>query len=262
MLALVVQADGDNPARDNIIEEETYENTIPEKRVLIDVDAHSVHMILNRIGADSHPPMLEKDMYDSWKSRMELYMMNTQRECKLYDEFDKFAYKKGDHYFLNTLPHEWNKFKTDVKLVRDLHTTNVDQLHAYLGQHEFHANEVHLMHECNSDPFALVATHQMTQEGHMSKQCTKPKRKMDESWFKDKVFMVQAQVNDQILHEEELAFMADPVIAKAQTIQNVITHNAAYQADDLDAYDSDWDEINTAKVALMANLSHYGSDDL
>ncbi|GJZ15375.1 hypothetical protein Tco_0551052, partial [Tanacetum coccineum] len=42
----------------------------------------------------------------------------------------------------------------------------------------------------------------------------------------------------------------------------VITHNAAYQADDLDAYDSDCDELNTAKVALMANLSHYGSDAL
>nr|GFC56060.1 hypothetical protein [Tanacetum cinerariifolium] len=41
----------------------------------------------------------------------------------------------------------------------------------------------------------------------------------------------------------------------------VITHNAAYQADDLDAYDSNCDEINTAKVALMANLSHYGSDN-
>nr|GEU92572.1 retrovirus-related Pol polyprotein from transposon TNT 1-94 [Tanacetum cinerariifolium] len=30
----------------------------------------------------------------------------------------------------------------------------------------------------------------------------------------------------------------------------------------LDAYDIDCDEINTAKVALMANLSHYGFDDL
>nr|GEV64913.1 hypothetical protein [Tanacetum cinerariifolium] len=47
-----------------------------------------------------------------------------------------------------------------------------------------------------------------------------------------------------------------------QTTQNVITHNAAYQADDLDAYDSDCDEINTAKVAFLSNLSHYGSDDL
>ncbi|GKF15568.1 hypothetical protein Tco_0057030, partial [Tanacetum coccineum] len=173
-------------------------------------------------GAENHPPMLEKDMYNSWKSIMELYMMNRQhgrmilesiengpliwptieengvtrpkkyselspteailqglppevyalvsnhkvakvlweriqllmqgtsltkheRECKLYDEFDKFAYKKGetlrDFYlrfslllndmnmynikleqfqvntkFLNTLPPEWSKFVTDVKL--------------------------------------------------------------------------------------------------------------------------------------------------
>nr|GEY16901.1 copia protein [Tanacetum cinerariifolium] len=35
-----------------------------------------------------------------------------------------------------------------------------------------------------------------------------------------------------------------------------------YQADDLDAYDSNCDELNTAKVALMANFSHYGSNVL
>ncbi|GJX40853.1 retrovirus-related pol polyprotein from transposon TNT 1-94 [Tanacetum coccineum] len=61
---------------------------------------------------------------------------------------------------------------------------------------------------------------------------------------------------------EELAFLADPGIAEGQATQTVITHNAAYQADDLDAYDSDCDELNTAKVARMANLSHYGSDAL
>ncbi|GKE45410.1 hypothetical protein Tco_1472694 [Tanacetum coccineum] len=32
--------------------------------------------------------------------------------------------------FLNTLPPEWSKFVTDVKLVWDLHTTNINQLHA------------------------------------------------------------------------------------------------------------------------------------
>nr|GFB27083.1 hypothetical protein [Tanacetum cinerariifolium] len=96
----------------------------------------------------------------------------------------------------------------------------------------------------------------------MSKQCTKLKIKRDESWFKDKVLLVPAQANRQILHEEELAFLADPWIAEAQPTQNVITHNAAYQADYLDAYDSECDEINIATVVLMANLSHYGSDDL
>ncbi|GKB63912.1 hypothetical protein Tco_0920098 [Tanacetum coccineum] len=203
------------------------------------------------LGGDNKPPMLEKHLYDSWKSRMELYMMNRpsgrmilasvekgplvwptitvdgatrpkeyteftaaetiqadcdikpiniilqgipleiyalvtqhrvakdiwekiqllmqgtsltkqKRECKLYDEFDKFTYKTGEslhEYYLrftlllndmniykmpleefqvntkslNTLPAEWSKFVTDVKLVKDLHTTN----HSYKNsQHQ------------------------------------------------------------------------------------------------------------------------------
>ncbi|GJZ39622.1 retrovirus-related pol polyprotein from transposon TNT 1-94 [Tanacetum coccineum] len=348
-------------------------------------------------------------------------LMKQERECKLYDEFDKFAYKKGetlrDFYlrfslllndmniynmkleqfqvntkFLNTLPLEWSKFVTDVKLVRDFLTTNIDQLHAYLGQHEFHANEVHLMHKRNSDPLALVATHQMTQspypthrhsyqnsqfqpqvspyqspqhgspyqsqqysnnqsstplsitypsndyqssvhhnvyslpssipqleyaptkgddpidainhmmsfltavvtsrypttnnqlrnssnprqqatinngrvtlqqiqgrqtsvaagtsstytpgasgnnfgkprtvicynckgEGHMSKQCTKPKRKRDDSWFKDKVLLVQAQASGQILHEDELSIFSNPGIPEIALSEYIIMIN-------------------------------------
>ncbi|GJX47504.1 hypothetical protein Tco_0272694 [Tanacetum coccineum] len=61
---------------------------------------------------------------------------------------------------------------------------------------------------------------------------------------------------EQLLHNGK-----DLGIPEGQATQTVITHNAAYQADDLDAYDSDCDELNTAKVALMANLSHYGSPD-
>nr|GEZ35572.1 hypothetical protein [Tanacetum cinerariifolium] len=211
-------------------------------------------------GADNRPPMLEKDMYDSWNSRMELYMLNRQhgrmilesvehgplfwptveedgmrrlkkyselsaaeaiqadcdvkatniilqglpseeRKCKLYDEFDKFAYRKGEILcnfylrfslllndinmynmkleqfqvntkFLNTFPPEWSKFVTDVKLVIDLHTTNVDQLYAYLGQHEYHANEVRLMHERTSDLLALISQHQLNRPTYQHHQQT------------------------------------------------------------------------------------------
>ncbi|GKE24066.1 integrase, catalytic region, zinc finger, CCHC-type containing protein [Tanacetum coccineum] len=84
----------------------------------------------------------------------------------------------------------------------------------------------------NSGKQRTVICYNCKGEGHMSKQCTKPKRKRDNSWFKDKVLLT------------------------------IITHNAAYQANDSDAYESDCDELNTAKVALMANLSHYGSDAL
>nr|GEU68794.1 hypothetical protein [Tanacetum cinerariifolium] len=61
---------------------------------------------------------------------------------------------------------------------------------------------------------------------------------------------------------KELAFLTDPGIAKGPATQTVITHNSAYQADYLDAYDFDCVELNTAKVSLMVNLSHYGSDVL
>ncbi|GJX42168.1 integrase, catalytic region, zinc finger, CCHC-type containing protein [Tanacetum coccineum] len=95
----------------------------------------------------------------------------------------------------------------------------------------------------NSGKQRMVICYNCKGEGHMSKQCSKPKRKRDDSWFKDKVLLVQAQASGQILHEEELAFLVDLGIPE-------------------DAYNSDCDELNTAKVALMENLSHYGSDAL
>ncbi|GKD88271.1 retrovirus-related pol polyprotein from transposon TNT 1-94, partial [Tanacetum coccineum] len=99
-------------------------------------------------------------------------------------------------------------------------------------------------------------------KGHMARQCPKPKRKRDATWFKEKVLLVKAQGNGKVLNEEELEFLTDPGIAEGPVTQSVITHNAAYQADDLDAYDSDYDKIFTAKAALMANLSSYGLDVL
>ncbi|GJT58969.1 hypothetical protein Tco_1002502 [Tanacetum coccineum] len=36
-------------------------------------------------GADNRPPMLEKSMYDSWKSRMELYMGNRENGRMILD---------------------------------------------------------------------------------------------------------------------------------------------------------------------------------
>nr|GEY23095.1 hypothetical protein [Tanacetum cinerariifolium] len=58
-------------------------------------------------------------------------------------------------------------------------------------------------------------------KGHMLKQCTKPKRKREKAWFKDKVLLVQAQANGQVLHEEELEFLADPGIASSQNLIDI-----------------------------------------
>nr|GFB14110.1 hypothetical protein [Tanacetum cinerariifolium] len=77
-----------------------------------------------------------------------------------------------------------------------------------------------------------------------------------------KVLLVQAQANGQVLQEEELEFLADLGTTESSSNQTIITTNAAYQANNLDAYDSDCDELNSAKIALMENLSHYGFDNL
>nr|GFA81213.1 hypothetical protein [Tanacetum cinerariifolium] len=39
-------------------------------------------------GADNCPPMLENDMYDSWNSRMELYMLNRQHGMMILESVE------------------------------------------------------------------------------------------------------------------------------------------------------------------------------
>nr|GEY93501.1 hypothetical protein [Tanacetum cinerariifolium] len=39
-------------------------------------------------GADNRPPMLDKDLYDSWKSRMELYMQNREHERMILESVE------------------------------------------------------------------------------------------------------------------------------------------------------------------------------
>nr|GEZ26400.1 hypothetical protein [Tanacetum cinerariifolium] len=256
-------------------------------------------------GADNRPPMLEKDMYDSWKSIMELYTLNIQHgrmilesvengpllwpiveengvtrpnkysELSATEAIQADCDVKATNIILQGLPPEVYALKSDdpidaINHMMSFLTAVITSRYPSTNNQERHTSVVASTSRTytsgasgnNSEKQRTVICYNYKGEGHMSKQCTKPKMKRDESWFKDKVLQVQAQANGQILHEEELAFLADRGIVEAQTTQNVITHNAAYQADDLDAYDSNCDEINTAKVALMANLSHYGSDDL
>ncbi|GKE76184.1 integrase, catalytic region, zinc finger, CCHC-type containing protein [Tanacetum coccineum] len=82
-------------------------------------------------------------------------------------------------------------------------------------------------------------------EGHMARQCTQPKRPRNASWYKEKAMLAKAQEAGQILDEEQLTFLADPRISLDQA-QTIISHNAAFQTEDLDTYDSDCDDLSTA----------------
>ncbi|GJY70791.1 hypothetical protein Tco_0474494 [Tanacetum coccineum] len=77
--------------------------------------------------------------------------------------------------------------------------------------------------------------------------------------MQQKAMLAEAQEAGQILDEEQLAFLANPGIPASQ-VQTVIPHNVAFQTEDLDTYDSDYDDLSTAQAVLMANISNYGSD--
>ncbi|GJW59390.1 ribonuclease H-like domain-containing protein, partial [Tanacetum coccineum] len=97
-------------------------------------------------------------------------------------------------------------------------------------------------------------------EGHMSKQCTKPKRKRDDSWFKALQGLILRVQVETILENKERLF-ATTAKGKA-TCPNSATNqrgNGMIHADDLDAYESDCDELNTAKVMnLNCQISSHG----
>nr|GEZ59661.1 hypothetical protein [Tanacetum cinerariifolium] len=76
-----------------------------------------------------------------------------------------------------------------------------------------------------------------------------------ETWYKDKAMLAEAQEAGKFLDEERLVFLADPGVPNGQAVQKIIPNNAAFQTVYLDAYDSNFDDISNAKAVLMANIS-------
>nr|GEY42438.1 hypothetical protein [Tanacetum cinerariifolium] len=317
-------------------------------------------------GADNRPPMLEKDMYDSWKRRMELYMLNNQHGRMIFESVEndpllwptveenrvtrpkKFSelsameviqvdcYVKATNIILQGLPPEYgspyhssqyalqaqsstplsitypsNDFQSFVNYNVYNPSSSIPQVEYALAVHQqsdFSQPDTRLvvpMFQKGDDPIdainhmmsflTAVVTSRYPPINNQLRSLSNPRQQatinngrvtiqpiygrqnpltagMSKQYTsgpsgtnseKHRVIVCyNSQANGQVLHEEELEFLADPGITETQSTQYVVTNNAAYQADDLDAYDSDCDEINYAKIALMVNLSHYGSDNL
>ncbi|GKD79777.1 retrovirus-related pol polyprotein from transposon TNT 1-94, partial [Tanacetum coccineum] len=99
-------------------------------------------------------------------------------------------------------------------------------------------------------------------EGHMARQCPKPKRKRDATRFRDKVLLVEAQGSGKLLKQGITSQEQVGILQFSDKVLLVEAQGSAYQADDLDGYDSDCDVFSTATVVLMANFSSYGLDIL
>ncbi|GJV74257.1 hypothetical protein Tco_1494252 [Tanacetum coccineum] len=139
-----------------------YEELSATEKIQVDCDCKATNIVLQGLPPDVYAivnhPKVAKEIWDRVKLMMQGTKLSLQeKECKLYDEFDKFTFVKGETLY-HLLP-EWSKYGMDVKLARDLRTTNYDQLYSYLEQHEVHANEIRLMRECYQDPLAFVANY-------------------------------------------------------------------------------------------------------
>ncbi|GKA77508.1 hypothetical protein Tco_0783969 [Tanacetum coccineum] len=140
------------------IRERTLADLIPKEKIREACDIRATNIILQSLPPDVYTLVnhhtVSKEIWDIVKLLIEGSELSLQeQESKLYNEFDVFTSKKGETIHSCYL----SKFVTDVKLAKDIHTTNFDQLYAYLRQHEVHANEVRITRKIFLDPFALVA---------------------------------------------------------------------------------------------------------
>nr|GEZ42076.1 hypothetical protein [Tanacetum cinerariifolium] len=325
-------------------------------------------------GTDNYPPMLEKDMYDSWRSRMELYMLNRQHgrmilelvehgpllwptveedgvtRLKKYSKLSVTEAIQADcdvketNIILQALPSKiyalaspyetsyhtpqfvsqgpsssTHSISYPVTDTSSLVNHNANMASSLASQIDYalmvqqsseysppEARLVVLVFQKGDDPIeainhmmsflTAVVTSRYPATNNQLRTSLNPRQQatIANGWVniqpiqgrqnfvsagssrpftsgsgrapgKQRVIVCynfQAQANRQILQEEELEFLADPGTTKSSSNPTVITNNEAYQANDLEAYKSDCDEINLAKIALMANLSHYGSDNL
>nr|GEZ19601.1 zf-CCHC domain-containing protein/RVP_2 domain-containing protein [Tanacetum cinerariifolium] len=108
------------------------------------------------VGADNHPPMLEKSLYDSWKSRMELYIEN----------------RENGRMVLNSLQNGIvvHEFSQEDDLISCLNKA-MDYLTVA----------------------RVVKCYNCQGEGHMARQCTQPKRLRNTAWFKEKAMLAEAR---------------------------------------------------------------------
>ncbi|GJY63478.1 hypothetical protein Tco_0464938 [Tanacetum coccineum] len=207
------------------------------EKIQADCDMKATNIILQGLPVDIYSLVNHHKVSKDLCKRVQLLMQGTsltkhERECNLI----KMEQFQVNTKFLNSLPPEWSKFVTDVELVKDLHTTNFDQLHAYLEQHELHANEVCFAVPVFSpgDPIACLnkAMAFLTTVASSS-NATSFGGNNASGQAKDKAMLAEAQEAVQILDEEQLAFLADLGVPDGQV---------------------------NAKAVLMANISNYGSD--
>ncbi|GKC19749.1 hypothetical protein Tco_1021899 [Tanacetum coccineum] len=168
-----VPAVGDESGQPHRVQEETYVNTTPENRRLIDAEAEAMHMILNEIGDDIYSTMdacfttrkcglLLNDCNKESLSTNKIFykMMNEMVRNKL-----KADTMQVNVQFLQQLQPEWSRFVTIVKQQQDLDTLSYHTLFDILKQHQNETLTLQILTstKTSQNPYIILKTHNINQ---------------------------------------------------------------------------------------------------
>ncbi|GKB79086.1 hypothetical protein Tco_0945981, partial [Tanacetum coccineum] len=333
---------------DGQIRKKKYAELTKQEQLQDDCDVQATNIVLQGLSPNVYALVNHcqsaKDIWERGETLHEYYL----RFTKLFNDMHIIGMTmqqvQVNTKFLNALQLEWSKFVTDVKLAKNMYTTNYDQLYAYLSRYEGHANEypqqlsstpetshssqpysptyetphhpqpyqqgfqTQLNHSPPSVPQNAYHTPPIAQQpqaefpqldsglavplflpGDDPIACLNKamefmstvmaSRRQGQNFANTGIKGNATSSGGNNVAGKDVAgsgtgswakywmrsswnFLADHGIADGQDNQPTIIHNAAFQTDDLDAYDSDCDDISSIKEVLMANLSSYGSDVL
>ncbi|GJS01187.1 hypothetical protein Tco_0317695 [Tanacetum coccineum] len=151
-----VPAEGDNPVQPQGVREETYLNTTPKNKKLIDAEAEAIHMILNEIGDNIYSTVdacpTAQEMWLAIERLQQGESINKQdvKTKLMINEIVRNKLKvdtmQVNVQFLQQLQPKWSRFVTIVKQQSDLDTVSFHKLFDILKQHQ---NEMTILNHQN-----------------------------------------------------------------------------------------------------------------
>nr|GEV03810.1 hypothetical protein [Tanacetum cinerariifolium] len=238
------------------------------------------YMILS--GADNRPPMLDKDLYDSWKSRMELYMQNREHGRMILELVE------NDLLIWPTVE--------ENRMARTKKYAELSAAEKILADYDIKATNI-ILQGLPADIYSLVNHHkiakdlwervQLLMQGTSLTKVTmqQVQGRQGQSYFstgyksnatssggnnvsRQKIvvkcckYQGEGHMARQCTQPKRLGnavwYKDKAMVAEAQEAGQVL--NEEQLTEDLDTYDCDCDDVSNAKVVLISNISNYGSE--
>ncbi|GJX96127.1 hypothetical protein Tco_0351925 [Tanacetum coccineum] len=205
-------------------------------------------------GAANRPPMLERSQYDSWKSRMLLYIRCKEHGKHLLNSFQNGPFQFGT---IDILATPTTPASIRVRAIDDL--TEAEKIREACDIRETNI----VLQGLPPDVYTLVKHHTVFKEIWDIVKFLIEDVKLTKDMHNSSFNQLYAYLRQHEVHANEVRSRAIG-IATGTWANRIMGTTIANQlkTDDLDAFDSDYDEAPSESAVLMAKLSAYNSDVL